>query len=153
MALLLNPRIWIALALAAFLSFTHFSAYRAGKAAVRADFDAYRLEASEALRKAQKEASDKEDAWQDKANQLEEAKDEQIRIIGDQLDTALASLRERPARPASGNVSKASGTCKGATGASLSRPDAEFLVRESARADRLRSALETCYARYEEIRR
>lgn len=43
MALLLNPRAWLALALAGFLAFTHFSAYRAGRAAVRADFDAYRL--------------------------------------------------------------------------------------------------------------
>jgi hypothetical protein len=42
-ALLLNPRAWLALVLAGFLAFTHFSAYRAGKAAVRADFDAYKL--------------------------------------------------------------------------------------------------------------
>lgn len=43
MALLLNPRVLLALALTAFLAFTHFSAYRTGRAAVRADFDAYKL--------------------------------------------------------------------------------------------------------------
>ena len=37
---LLNPRILIALAIAAALAFTHFSAYRSGKANVRAAWDA-----------------------------------------------------------------------------------------------------------------
>lgn len=40
MALLLNPRVWIALALAAVLTFAGFFLYRAGKASVRSDWNA-----------------------------------------------------------------------------------------------------------------
>jgi len=46
-ALLLNPKVWLALALAAFLSASHLTAYRAGKSVVRADFDAYRAAQAE----------------------------------------------------------------------------------------------------------
>lgn len=152
MALLLNPRIWIALALAALLASTHFFAYRTGRAAVRVEFDAYKIEQAQLTRTAEAAARAREQSLQEQANQIEETKNEELRIVGDQLDFALASLRDRPARPA-GNVPKAAGNCKGATGASLSRSDAEFLVRESARADRLRSALEACYAQYEALRR
>lgn len=57
---------------------------------------------------------------------------------------ALASLRnraERPAVPASGAGAEA---CQGATGAQLSRRDAEVLVGIASRADELRAALERC---------
>jgi predicted RNase H-like nuclease (RuvC/YqgF family) len=64
LALLLNPRIWIALALAAFLSFTHFSAYRAGKAVVRADFDAYKISQEKQAREAEGAARLKEQQHQ-----------------------------------------------------------------------------------------
>jgi hypothetical protein len=57
MTILLNPRLWIALALAAVLGFTHFTAYRAGKGVVRAEWDkdkaarmAQALEAEQAAR-------------------------------------------------------------------------------------------------------
>jgi hypothetical protein len=114
-------------------------------------FAEYKTEQAELTRQAEADAREREISLQEKADQTEEAKNEQIRIIGDQLDTALASLSKRPNRPA-GNVPKNSGACKGATGADLSRPDAEFLTRESARADRLRSALDACYQAYEALR-
>ena len=44
MTLLLNPRVLIVLALAALLSFTHFTAYRKGKATLRAEWAAERVE-------------------------------------------------------------------------------------------------------------
>ena len=44
MTLLLNPRVLIVLALAALLSFTHFTAYRKGKTTVRAEWAAERVE-------------------------------------------------------------------------------------------------------------
>ena len=40
---LLNPRLWIALALAGVLAGTHFTAYRSGRAAVTANWDVERL--------------------------------------------------------------------------------------------------------------
>lgn len=72
MAALLNPRIWLAALLAALLAFTHFSAYRAGKAVVRADFDAYKLAQDQAIQKAQEEARKVE---QDRQKQAQEAID------------------------------------------------------------------------------
>jgi hypothetical protein len=56
------------------------------------------------------------------------------------LDRTLSQLRDRPAR-----LPSTASDCKGTTGAELSRVDAEFLAREAARADRLRSALKSCY--------
>ncbi len=44
MRVLLNPRVILALALVALLSFTHFTAYRKGKATVRAEWAAERVE-------------------------------------------------------------------------------------------------------------
>ena len=72
MALLLSPRVWIALILAGFLAFTHFSAYRAGRAAVRADFDAFKVAQAQATQKAQEEARKVE---RDRQQQAQEAID------------------------------------------------------------------------------
>ena len=44
MTLLLNPRVLLVLALAALLSFSHFSMYRKGKSTVRAEWAAERVE-------------------------------------------------------------------------------------------------------------
>lgn len=54
MTALLNWRLWAAVVLAAGLAFSHFTVYRAGKANVRAAWDAERLEQSEALRRDEK---------------------------------------------------------------------------------------------------
>lgn len=84
---------------------------------------------------------------------LQEKEDEKNRIVVER-DAALASLRARPDRkPASaGTVPAAPAACQGATGADLSRQDAEFLVFEAARADGVRAALEQCYGQYEAAR-
>lgn len=54
MTALLNWRFWVCLALAAGLSFTHFTAYRTGKAQVMADWTAEKLASSEAARQREK---------------------------------------------------------------------------------------------------
>ena len=43
MLALLSPRVWLALALAGVLAFTHLASYRSGKANVRADWDAEKV--------------------------------------------------------------------------------------------------------------
>lgn len=50
MIALLGWRFWAGLALSAFLAFTHFATYRAGKATVRAEWTAEKLAASEKAR-------------------------------------------------------------------------------------------------------
>lgn len=64
------------------------------------------------------------------------------RIVG-RLTADLASLRNRPDRLPEASRS----ACSGATGAELSRRDAEFLTGLAARADDLRAALDACQKR------
>ena len=81
------------------------------------------------------------------AAEIERAKDKQIRAINSRLSSTLEQLRQRPER-----LPDPAPACEGTTGAELSRPDAEFLAREAARADRLRQALAACYQQYDEVR-
>lgn len=63
---------------------------------------------------------------------------------------ALDGVRQRPDRPAGGGaVPKDSAGNLACTGAQLYRPDAEFLVREAGRADRVRNQLADCRAKYD----
>jgi hypothetical protein len=146
MTALLSPRVWLAIAIAAALGFSHFFVYRAGKANVRADFDAYRIAQTAALQKADAANRAKEQQWQDSANQTTKAKDEAIQNIHARLDDALGELRKRPARPASGPVPATPSNCPSATGAGLYGDDAEFLTRYAARAATVAAERDACYA-------
>lgn len=107
---------------------------------------------AEAARKAEADARATERKWQDQANETAKAKDETILNINARLDDALGELRNRPSRPA-GDVPSTSSTCKGTTGAGIYAEDSEFLIREAARADRLRAALSACYQTYDALRK
>lgn len=52
MLALMSPRLWLAVVLAAVLGFTHFTVYRAGRAAVRIQWDSQKVADAEAARKA-----------------------------------------------------------------------------------------------------
>lgn len=54
MLALLSPRLWLALALAGLLAFTHYQAFTGGKAAVNAAWTTEKLAASEAARQREK---------------------------------------------------------------------------------------------------
>lgn len=84
------------------------------------------------------------------AADITKAKDETIRSINARLLDALDGLRNRPER--SSTTAGNTANCQGATGADLSKPDAEFLEREAARADTLRAGLDACYQQYESLR-
>jgi hypothetical protein len=104
--------------------------------------------------KAVAEAKDRtraqEQSIQTAANNIRNAKDAEIKIIRDQLDTALIELRKRPSR--SSNVSGYARTATSATGAELYREDAEFLTREAARAQATLADYISCYNTYNEVR-
>lgn len=89
MAILLNPRVWLALVLAAFLAFTHFLAYRAGRAAVRAEFDAYKTAQAEQRLLADRAQRHEETRRQSAIDK--EAADASARIAT--LETDLAGAR------------------------------------------------------------
>jgi hypothetical protein len=96
--------------------------------------------------KAEKTIRDKEHQYQADADQIRKDKDAQIKVINNQLVDAVSELRKRPSRTAETSNGK---SCNGA---SLFAEDAEFLVREAARADEVRVALDACYKQYESLK-
>lgn len=93
-------------------------------------------------------ARDTEKKWQGAINEITTNQAGKLAEVQRHLDVAIVSLRDRPKRP-----TRLPDTprieCSGASGRELSREDAEFLARESARADTLRAGLEACYAAYD----
>ena len=87
------------------------------------------------------------DQHQAAADKIEKDKNDQINAISSRLANALVELRNRPSRPKSEATNAA--TC--GTGATLYAEDAEFLIREAARADQIRSALQACYDQYDSL--
>ena len=103
------------------------------------DFMAYKTAQQAATQKIEKE-------YQQKADQIEKDKNAQIRNINAQLVDAISELRKRPSRASEASNGQ---SCNG-TG--LYAEDAEFLVREAARADQIRVALQACYQQYDSIK-
>lgn len=89
---------------------------------------------------------EKEHEYQADADKIKKEKDAQINNINSQLVDAISELRKRSSR-----TSEASNG-KGCNGSSLYAEDAEFLIREAARADQIRVGLEACYKQYESIK-
>ena len=84
--------------------------------------------------------------YQAQAAQIEKEKNDQITAINSQLADTLVQLQQRPSRPTK------TSTATGGTGATLYAQDAEFLVREAARADEIRIGLQACYAQYDSLK-
>lgn len=101
-------------------------------------------ERAQALQKAR----DIETQWQEEVNEVTTKQAEKLAEVQHHLDVAIISLRDRPKRSAT-LPDTPRVECSGATGRELSREDAEFLARESARADTIRAGLEACYAAYD----
>ena len=93
-------------------------------------------------------AREKEHQLQDATDQIRKDKDAQINAINNQLANALIELRNRPSR-----TNQSSNNGQSGTGATLFAEDAEFLIREAARADQIRTGLEACYKQYDSISR
>ena len=128
-----------------------------GMAEVQQKWDKERAAQEAEYAAAQAAAREKEQELQANADQLRQEKDREIRDLNARAAALTNSLRDRPTRPtaeASAVPSTASAGCAPAscTGAGLSREDAEFLAREAARADELRSSLRQCLAQYQAIR-
>ena len=79
------------------------------------------------------------------ADQIRKDKDAQITSINAQLVDAISELRKRPSR------AQGASNGQGGTGLSLSAEDSDFLVREAARADILRTGLSACYQQYDAL--
>ena len=97
-----------------------------------------------------KNAREKEHQMQDATDQIRKDKDAQINAINNQLANALIELRNRPSRTS--QISSNGQVVKACNGSQLFSEDSEFLVRESARADTIRIALQACYDQYESLK-
>jgi hypothetical protein len=86
-----------------------------------------------------------EQAQQAATDRIRKEKDAQIASINNSLADALIELRKRPSR------AQGAANGQGGTGLSLSAEDSQFLVREAARADILRTALSACYDQYDSL--
>jgi hypothetical protein len=96
--------------------------------------------------KAEKVVREKEHEYQAAADTIRKEKDAQIKVINSQLVDAVGELRQRPSRTAE------TADRKNCNGTSLFAEDAEFLVREAARADEIRVGLDACYKQYEALK-
>jgi vacuolar-type H+-ATPase subunit F/Vma7 len=94
----------------------------------------------------QQVVQEKEKEYQAAADQIRKDKDAQIKIINNQLVDAISELRKRPSRADQANAGQ---NCNGTR---LYSEDAEFLIREAARADEIRIALQSCYKQYDSLK-
>ena len=151
---LINWRLWAALALAAALVASHWKAYTAGEGAITQAWNAERLATAQAQANAEQLSRATERALQDQADQTRRTKDARIAKISADLDGALATIRlfHATPRPRGGETAAPAGAEPVCTGTGLFTEDAEFLVREAARADRLAAAYGECRAFYDAAR-
>lgn len=124
-----------------------------GRAEVQAKWDADKLEKSKAALRIVENNTRVTGELQAKADKLRESKNAQIHSIELALAESLQRLRNRPERPPSSDgVPSNTSAGSGCTGASLYAADGEFLIREAARADKLRLRAETCESAYRAAR-
>ena len=139
----------IGLALSAsVLAISHYSAYRFGSQSVQAEFDAYRLEQLEATAKLQEASKSYVQELKTDAEKRIEVKNAELTKINNRLDATLSELRKRAGRDSQANLSNAPGAQSICTGRGLFSEDGEFLAREAARADAIRSDLIQCQGQY-----
>ena len=127
----------------------------AGRATVRAEWNEERRQQSEQHARDLEAARAKEQELQEQADRVRKEKDEQIRNSEARAVALINSLRSRPEQPAQGGAaakgSQAGQAPAGCDGTGLWRSHGEFLAREAARANQLRSALKECYARVDAL--
>lgn len=129
---LTNP--WVLLGALCLLIASFFGGYTKGSS------DTYKYQQIE-IAKQKDIAHAKEQELQTKEDENTRRHQNEVRSIQSRLNDAIKRLRNRPERL----PEESRANCSGASGAELSREDAEFLEREAARADSIREALNTCY--------
>lgn len=154
MTALLNWRVWAAIVVAVALAASVWKAYKLGQTGVRAEWTAEKLGTAKQTLRLLESRDRTTTALQDNADTLRRTKNAQIARLDADLAAALAGLQNRPDRPSAGSVptDTGAGPSAGCTGAQLFRPDAGFLVRESARADKLLADLAQCQAANDQAR-
>lgn len=138
------------------LAGTHWKAYTLGRDRVSLQWSIERAKQAAEHAKTVDEYRDREQALQTRVDAFKRSSQNEINRITRERDALVVSLRNRP--EARGDVCPApfaegAGPAVGATGAGLSRPDAEFLAGYAADAARANEALKICLDAYREVRR
>lgn len=128
--------------------------YDRGAAKVQAKWDAEKSDIARQSFKLSEQNTRDTDTIKLAAAKLKGEKDAKIQKLDVALTDALERLRERPARDSGADMpgDPAAGASPGCTAAQLFREDANALVREAARADRLLADLAQCQGLYNKAR-
>lgn len=150
----LDWRLWAAVVVAVGLAASHWKVFNLGKAEIRAEWAADKLEESKQALRLTEKTIEKTTTLQAAADQLKKDKNAQIDALNTRLTDALDQLRDRPERPREGDMPTGAGvgSTLGCTGAGLYREDAGAFIREAARANRLLANLAQCQAQYNKVR-
>lgn len=97
------------------------------------------------------EARNREKSLLEASERLRKDRDAKVKNLNSKLQSVNAELQQRKKRDSRESTDTAA--CSGATGAELSREDAEFLARFAAEADAVVENLNYCIAQYESIRK
>jgi DNA anti-recombination protein RmuC len=96
------------------------------------------------------EARNREKSLLEASERLRKDRDAKVKNLNSRLESVNAELQQREKRDSRESTDTAA--CSGATGAELSREDAEFLARFAAEADQVVENLNYCIAQYNKIR-
>ena len=152
--ILLDWRLWAAVVVAVGLAASHWKVFNLGKAEIRAEWAADKLEESKQALRLTEKTIEKTTTLQASADQLRKDKDAKIAALDVRLTDALNRLRDRPERPREGDMPTGAGAGPApiCTGAGLYREDASAFIREAARANRLLDNLAQCQDQYNKVR-
>jgi N-methylhydantoinase A/oxoprolinase/acetone carboxylase beta subunit len=134
----------------------HWQGDEAGQAKVQQQWDHEKADLMAKHAKEVEKAREKEQNWQQAADNIRQEKDREIRNVNARATALSNSLRSRPSAPSTdaSSAAQASGAGQattGCTGAELYREYAEAFTWEAARADTVRAALKQCYKQYESV--
>ena len=96
------------------------------------------------------EARNREKSLLEASERYRKDRDAKVKDLNRRLRSLDAELQQRKKRDSRESTDTAA--CSGATGAELSREDAEFLAREATRADTVVENLNYCIAQYNKLR-
>jgi signal transduction protein with GAF and PtsI domain len=134
----------------------HWQGDSAGQAKVHQAWDKERAAQMAQHAKDQELARQKEQQLQSGADNLRRERDHEVRNLNAKLLGITNGLRDRPDRPTTdksgvSETTSSGSTGKGCDGSELYRSNAEFLIREAARAEELRASLRQCIAQYQSL--
>lgn len=133
----------------------HWQGDDAGQAKVQAKWDQEKAKLAEEYASNVAKMREKEQAMTEASAVIMEKKNHELREINARAIALSNSLRQRPERTESSNVSSAaasSADSEWCTGARLYRQHAEAFAREAAIAAELQIELQNCKKQYDDIR-